>query len=331
METALGEITLVLFTTIAPAGVAGYLVMLALAFAASDESDARRVERYLVVPLVFAITGLIASATHLGTPANALYVATGIGRSPLSNEVAAAVAFLALGGVYWFLAFRDDVPRMLRRVLAAAAAVAGVAFVAMIALAYSVSTVPTWNLPTGPAALCLSALASGPFVALLGMGLARVGATRMQRRVLLALSAAAAAANAVVLGVEYALLGGIATTSVGALDLVPWLPQVIVAFIVCEAAALALSALCGRRAAAAEAAGVCGDAEDADSPSGAVEPSEGRVGEVDADEAAAPGDAGGWRSWITHVALAAGAAAVSLAGCFAVRFAFYAMHMTSGM
>lgn len=330
METALGEITLVLFTTIAPAGVAGYLVMLALAFAASDESDARRVERYLVVPLVFAITGLIASATHLGTPANALYVATGIGRSPLSNEVAAAVAFLALGGVYWFLAFRDDVPRMLRRVLAAAAAVAGVAFIAMIALAYSVSTVPTWNLPTGPAALCLSALASGPFVALLGMGLARVGATRMQRRVLLALSAAAAAANAVVLGVEYALLGGIATTSVGALDLVPWFPQVIVAFVVCEAAALALSALCGRRAVAVEAAGVCGGAA-SDPSSGAVELLEGRVGEVDADEAAAPGDAGGWRSWITHVALAAGAAAVSLAGCFAVRFAFYAMHMTSGM
>ena len=132
-------------------------------FCSSDESAARRIERYLVVPLVFAITGLIASATHLGTPANALYVITGIGRSPLSNEVA-AVAFLAFGGAYWFLAFRDEVAPVLRRVLAVVVPAAGAAFVAMIAFAYSVSTVPTWNLPTVPIMLRLAALASGPFV-----------------------------------------------------------------------------------------------------------------------------------------------------------------------
>ena len=111
METALTEITLVLFTTIAPAGVVGYLIMAASIMRSRDDARANAIGRYLVVPLVLAITGLIASATHLGTPANALYVITGIGRSPLSNEVVAAVVFLALGGIYWILSFRDDLRR----------------------------------------------------------------------------------------------------------------------------------------------------------------------------------------------------------------------------
>ena len=114
METALNEITLVLFTTIAPAGVMGYLTMALAIVLSRDEERAAAISRYLVVPLVLAISGLIASATHLGTPANALYVITGIGRSPLSNEVVAAVAFLALGGVYWILSFRDDLRRPFR-------------------------------------------------------------------------------------------------------------------------------------------------------------------------------------------------------------------------
>ena len=96
METALNEITLVLFTTIAPAGVMGYLTMALAIVLSRDEERAAAISRYLVVPLVLAISGLIASATHLGTPANALYVITGIGRSPLSNEVVAAVAFLVM-------------------------------------------------------------------------------------------------------------------------------------------------------------------------------------------------------------------------------------------
>ena len=311
METALNEITLVLFTTVAPAGVVGYLIMLVIAWRAeagagarsggavdggpnagvdapavsAEHLPARRIERYLVVPLVFAISGLIASATHLGTPANALYVITGIGRSPLSNEIAAAVAFLALGGAYWFLSFRDDVLAPLRRALAALTALAGAAFVAMISLAYSVDTVPTWNLPTGPVSLWLAALASGPFVALLGLRLAGAEISRGVRLVLLALSLVAAVAHAAVLAAEGALLGGIATTVQAAGDLVPWLPQVVAAFLVGEAAALAFAAAEARLARGAAA----------------------------------------------HAAVLAVATAASLAGCFAVRFAFYAMHMTSGM
>lgn len=297
METALSEITLVLFTTIAPAGAVGYMAMIVASFCAGDESIARRIERYLVVPLVFAITGLIASATHLGTPANALYVITGIGRSPLSNEVAAAVAFLALGGAYWFLAFRDEVAPALRRILAAVVLAAGVAFVAMIAFAYSVSTVPTWNLPTVPIMLCLAALASGPLVGLLGIEASGVGASNSFRRICLAVVAVSAVANLIVLVVEMGMLSGVATTVQSATDLVPWLPGIAVAFSLCEAAALALACFAPRFSLKGREGGTAG------SPTRAL-------GSI--------------------IALSA-AALLSLVGCFAVRFAFYAMHMTSGM
>ena len=192
METALNEITLVLFTTIAPAGVMGYLTMALAIVLSRDEERAAAISRYLVVPLVLAISGLIASATHLGTPANALYVITGIGRSPLSNEVVAAVAFLALGGVYWILSFRDDLRRPFRVAWLAATAAAGFVFVGYIAVAYSVPSVPTWNLPTAPLTLWLNALSSGPLVGLFGLLLARQEPNRGMVAALLALAAAGA-------------------------------------------------------------------------------------------------------------------------------------------
>ena len=52
------------------------------------------------------MVGLVASATHLGNPSNALYVFLGVGRSPLSTEVFFAVVFLALAGLYWLVRFR---------------------------------------------------------------------------------------------------------------------------------------------------------------------------------------------------------------------------------
>ena len=196
-----------------------------------------------MVPLVLAISGLIASATHLGTPANALYVITGIGRSPLSNEVVAAVAFLALGGVYWILSFRDDLRRPFRVAWLAATAAAGFVFVGYIAVAYSVPSVPTWNLPTAPLTLWLNALSSGPLVGLFGLLLARQEPNRGMVAALLALVALAAAVNAAVLGMQWQELPGIVTTTTRAVDLVPAMPLAIGAYAACEAVAVALGGI----------------------------------------------------------------------------------------
>ena len=105
---ALDEITLVLFTTLAPTGAMACVIMAAvLVLAPLGEAERTRINRALCIPLVVAMMGLIASATHLGSPANALYVLLGVGRSPLSNEVFCAGLFLASCGLYWLFCFTE--------------------------------------------------------------------------------------------------------------------------------------------------------------------------------------------------------------------------------
>lgn len=301
METALNEIALVLFTTIAPAGVIGYVVMAAAVLRTRDEARASAISRHLVVPLVLAISGLIASATHLGTPANALYVLSGIGRSPLSNEVVAAVAFLALGGVYWIVSFRDDLTRRFRIAWLAVTVAAGFVFVGFIALAYSVESVPTWNLPSTPWTLWLNALASGPLVGLFGLLLARQDPDRRATITVLGFAAVAAAANVAVLAQQWGALPAIVTTATRAVDLVPSMPLAIGAYALCEAAGIALNGVGVLRRAFA-------------------------LGGADDDPFAAA-----QRTRLVRLALVGAGALVALSGCFAVRFAFYAMHMTVGV
>lgn len=110
--------------------------------------------------------GLIASATHLGNPANALYVFTRVGRSPLSTEVFCAVIFLALAGIYWLYSFAETPRTKLQRILLIITDVSALLFIVATAYAYNVDTIPTWSLPLAPASLLLNALVGGPVVAL---------------------------------------------------------------------------------------------------------------------------------------------------------------------
>ena len=299
METALNEITLVLFTTIAPAGTVGYLVAAAAIMRAGDGARAVATSRYLVIPLVLAITGLIASATHLGTPANALYVLTGVGRSPLSNEVVAAVAFLALGGIYWIVSFRDDVTPLFRRVWLALTCVAGLAFTAAVSMAYSVPSVPTWSLPTAPATLWLNALSSGPLVGMVTLAAARQPLRKRASLALLAVAGITALANVAVLAAEWQALGGIVTTTTRAADLVPPLAPVAGAYLTCTALALVACAFAALRDTL---------------PAGTKDPF-----------------AAARRMRTVRLTLAGLGVLLALAGCFAVRFTFYMMHMTLGI
>ena len=83
---ALSEITLVLFTTLAPSGAVAYLLTsLPVLTGRATGEEARRLNQLTFLPLVIAMVGLIASATHLGNPSNALYVFTGVGRSPVNT------------------------------------------------------------------------------------------------------------------------------------------------------------------------------------------------------------------------------------------------------
>ena len=279
---AFGEITLVLFTTLAPSGAVAYLIMgLPVLVGRAQDEVARRLNRWSCLPLVVTMVGLIASATHLGNPSNALYVFTGVGRSPLSTEVFAAVIFLALAGVFWLYSFAER-PRVgLQRGLLAAIDVAIVAFVVAVAFAYNVDTILTWSLPLVPVSLLLNALLGGPLLALVGFavasrglsttpaaepsivhaepegtskvhaepeGASKVGSaaahvfpSRCGARVLLALATAACAANVAVYAVLGFQLQCIENELVSAADLVVGYPVYLAAFALLAVCALVLA------------------------------------------------------------------------------------------
>lgn len=166
LPTALGEITLVLFTTLAPSGAFAICALaLLLMLAPMSPVQRRRLDKFMYIPLIATMAGLVASATHLGNPSNALFTFMGVGKSPLSNEVFAAVCFLLLTGVYWLLSFRPLRSRAIRNVWLAAILAAGVVFVFTVAFAYDVESIVTWNTPLVPVALVANACVGGPMLA----------------------------------------------------------------------------------------------------------------------------------------------------------------------
>ncbi|MDO4442736.1 MAG: dimethyl sulfoxide reductase anchor subunit [Slackia sp.] len=164
--------SLAVFTALAPAGAVAFALMAAfVSFRRAVPRDRRDAMNHaLIVPLGVTWAGFIASATHLGTPANALHAVAGVGRSPLSNEVVAVVSFLFFAGIYWLYSYRIAPSRRIAGALAAASVVSCIGMVALMTLAYSVATVPSWNSWHTPANLALSALVGGCSLA---MALAR--------------------------------------------------------------------------------------------------------------------------------------------------------------
>lgn len=249
MGMAASEITLVLFTTFAPSGVVAFLLMGIPAFSRNADAAARvRIRQYLCIPLVVSLSGLVMSATHLGNPSNVLYVFSRVGASPLSNEVAAAAAFLALSGVYWLYSFSRSSRERLHVVWFALIAVSAAAFVACIALAYSADTVITWDTPFVPIGLWFSAFAGGPLLALLGLRMADAdAASGAYARALLMLSAAALLGGVACGVVQNLALGGVSNALFDAADFMPFYGVSIAAFAVLGSAGIGCAAWGARR------------------------------------------------------------------------------------
>ena len=284
--TALGEITLVLFTTLAPSGAIALALMgLPIVAGRASEDERRRIDKFVSVPLVVSMVGLVASATHLGNPANALYVFVGVGRSPLSTEVFCAVVFLALAGVYWLYSFAERPRRGLQRGWMAALIVASGAFVTSVAFAYAADTIVSWDTWHVPANLWLNALVGGPLLALLGLRLARFApADSLFGRVLVGMAVVALALNVGGYVLQGADLPGLRNAFVSAAGLGPSFGVLVAVFGVC---------------------GVLGIGLD------------------------------GWALFVKRrplsVVRASVACVFAFAGIFAMRFAFYMMHLTVGL
>ena len=244
-DTALGEVTLVLFTTLAPSGaIALVLVAAVLLFSKLESTMRARISTFMCIPLVVTMVGLVASATHLGNPANALYVFLHFGSSPLSNEVVSAVGLLACSGLYWLYSFSVKPFAWLQRLLLAMIAATGIVFVAMVSLAYSVDTIVTWSLPMVPISLWLNALVGGPLLAAITLYAAQWRALAGRFGLLLmTVPFIALAANMVAYIVQGRLLNGVANSVVAAADLVPHYRTMLLAFALMCFAGCVLAAL----------------------------------------------------------------------------------------
>ena len=244
LANAFGEITLALFTSLAPASAVAY-VLLELPLFRSDLSEDERLllNKTLSLPLVLCMVGLIASATHLGNPANALYVIMGIGRSPLSNEVSAAVAFLACAALIWLIGFAEGRHRGLQRVLMILVVPAALVFVGFVSCAYSVDTIITWNTPFVPASIVLGAFVLGPVIASLGMRIAQLD-MRFARVgwALVALAAVAALALFAVYLLQMGALSQMRNYLYSVRDIAPEYGYLLVAYVIVVIAGIALQA-----------------------------------------------------------------------------------------
>ncbi len=240
--TALSEITLVLFTTLAPSGAVGYVLMslpVLLGWATGEVRE--RLNRLTCLPLGVAMVGLIASATHLGNPANALYVFTRVGRSPLSTEVFCAVVFLFLAGVFWLYAFAEKPRTGLQRVLLVLIDVTALVFVVGVAFAYHVDTIISWSLPLVPVTLMLGALMGGPIVSLVGWKVANcadVPGCKSAAKGLVVVATAAFVLSLVAYGVLSVQLGALSNELATMADLVSSYGVFVAVFAVTGAASL---------------------------------------------------------------------------------------------
>ncbi len=243
-ENALSEITLVLFTTLAPSGAASIAVMaLVLLFGKPAGNQRKAISKYLSIPLTVTIVGLVASATHLGNPANALYVLCGVGRSPLSNEVFSAVLFLGLSGSYWLYSFAIKPAAKLQSALLACIVLAAIAFTAFVATAYSAKAVITWNTPLTPASIMLSALVGGPLLAQLSLHIAEWGpAATGFGKAMLGISVTASTGALICYIAQGMLFNASANHVISAAELVPLYGPMVGAFFVLAALGLGLFA-----------------------------------------------------------------------------------------
>lgn len=162
LSYALQEITLVFFTTAAPGGIVACCFILLMNLSKPEIYTQEKLRRLLVLPYIASLWGLIASATHLGSPHNALYVLCGVGTSPLSNEVFAAVLFLGALNLYWLFSFSQKPLTGLLLTLKLISFFAGVLYLLGIAYAYQVATILSWRTSLVPLLLISSAFITGP-------------------------------------------------------------------------------------------------------------------------------------------------------------------------
>ena len=234
-ETASSEISLLVFSILVPMGVTAMgLVGLVRASLGLDEEAAKKVDTLLSVPAVVTIVGLIASFTHLGSPSHVFGMVSGIGSSPLSNEIVIAGIAILVALVYWIFTLVKHPEEAVHKVFGIALVVLGLICALFTGLAYMIPTIVTWNSPVGAISQVCAALFGGAVLAALVLALANAKVDKA----LGVCALVGAAGVAVMLLVQGGLYGGVVNAAGLTLSAVMgqyWVVAVIA--IVCAAVA----------------------------------------------------------------------------------------------
>jgi anaerobic dimethyl sulfoxide reductase subunit C (anchor subunit) len=225
------RIALTLFTVLAPAGAIAFISMALLTIRSHEKTaEIERLEHYLIVPLAACMIGLIASATHLGTPSNALYVLTGWGRSPLSNEVVSALGFLSMAGLYWLASFSNRIPFLVSRIWLAGVCVTALWLVSMISVVYAIPTIPVWDNSLVSYGLWLLALTTGPLLGVASLVFSGAPVPMSYLRLLLVISGVSLIAGLIVFLMQNSGLTQIKDSFTTAEALVPYYGLCIIVY-----------------------------------------------------------------------------------------------------
>ena len=131
--------SLVLFTVLAQTSVA--LFFYSAYRYAGQEQPLRKM--WSLLPLIFIAVGAMASATHLGQPLRAFNALFGLGRSPISNEIAMMICY-GLMTLLLAVAVMQQKLSWLRRIYLAGAGFGLLLIIAMTSV-YWLETVDSWN------------------------------------------------------------------------------------------------------------------------------------------------------------------------------------------
>ena len=343
LDFALNDICLAVFTTLAPGATLAYVVLACtLLFGKLDSRLRQRIESWLIVPLAVATIGLVASATHLGTPSNALYVFRTIGSSPLATEVFFAVLFLGTACSYWLGCIYIEGHKALRSLWLLASIVAAGFFIAGTDLAYAMPTVITWDTVLAQAILPCTALACMTPLALLIYTCSGYTSKVGLMRILAGISLVATATSCILMAAQHMELGTQRNAFGTAAELVPLYPAAIALFGACLVVAN-LGSLCAMRPLAAQ--GLAPETADekasaggtgrnrcdstAPTPSTTSQNSDTPTARLDPTARTAPNRFSPIERKVIFKLVAM--CTLAYAGTFAVRFCFYCFHMTSGV
>lgn len=178
-----GEIPMILFTTIAQMCVGAFLTLGVIQTLATPRFSPRVIDK-VADPALYAIgpaliAGLLVSMLHMHDPMNMFNVVRHFSSSWLSREILFGVAFAGLGFLFALMQWRKVGSPRLRQVVAAATALVGVGLlVSMSMIYYSLETVPAWHHWATPVGFFLTAVILGS----LAVGAALMITTQWRQR-----------------------------------------------------------------------------------------------------------------------------------------------------